>query len=75
VTQLRLFLWLAEVGYDCANIASYSTTKLRHRINDDGVRRWRRGVRQIPLRVAVGLFDVVKPGHPERTLEDGLRQV
>jgi hypothetical protein len=73
MTQLRLFLWLAEGGYDCVNIANYCTTELHHRVNSDEVRRWRRGVRQIPLRVAVGLFDVVKPGHPERTLEDGLR--
>lgn len=73
--QLRIFVWLAEAGYDCANIATYCTTELHHQINSDGCRRWRRGVRQLPLRVAVGLFDLVKRGHPERTLEDGLRHV
>lgn len=71
--MLKLFQYLAEAGYDAQNISDYCRTKLDYDINADAVRRWRRGARQLPLRIATGLFAVVKKGHRERSLEEALK--
>ena len=73
MSSLKLFAWLHELGYDCDNIAHYCSTKLGHTVNGDEIRRWRRGARQMPLRIATGLFTLVKKGHPERSLEEALK--
>jgi hypothetical protein len=70
---VKLFQYLAESGYDSQNVADYCRTKLDYRINSDGIRRWKRGARSMPLRIATGLFELVKKGHRGRTLEEALK--